>query len=613
MITKKTNVLQIYIAFLLVFSLLLVGCSNSSSLPFASTAAAFEEETVLDYEVYQEESILAQKEFHAFTTELFQEDLTNNQLDMHFLVKDPSSYNLPSAKNLYSPTSLEQMEEDFVALRAQVNTLSNISVNSLTDEQKLTYRILESVFKTELLLEDLELYEQPLAPTIGVQAQLPILLSEYQFYDKQDVEIYLQLLTNIDSYYQTLLTWEQMISAHDLMMSDTTIDHVIESCESYLLVPGNNFMIDSFQERIFQVPNLTSEEIDNYIAQNAAALEEHFVPAYQLLIDGLTALKGTGVNDKGLCGFPNGTSYYEYLVYANTGTSFQSVDEMLKVMEQQLESDLKQITALTKESPDLLNKVNSYAFNETEFNAILESLKEKSLEEFPALPECTYALKEVPSTLQHSLSPAFYLTPPIDDYQNNIIYINTSDRYTPQSYYTTLAHEGFPGHLYQTVYFRASDVDPIRQLYANTGFCEGWAIYVERMSYTMGDNGLDPQLGELLGINMVASLGLQACLDVYINYQGWDQQQVQEYLSASYSDSEELAEQIYNTMIENPSNYLSYYVGYLEIMGMRTIAEEKLGDDFDAKEFHTFLLDMGAAPFDVIQRYFTTWLLSQQL
>lgn len=77
------------------------------------------------------------------------------------------------------------------------------------------------------------------------------------------------------------------------MMSDTSIDHIIESCKSYLLVPGNNFMIDSFTERLNALPDLTDDAQKEFCARNEAALEEHFVPAYKLLIEGLEKLKGT--------------------------------------------------------------------------------------------------------------------------------------------------------------------------------------------------------------------------------------------------------------------------------------------------------------------------------
>lgn len=396
------------------------------------------------------------------------------------------------------------------------------------------------------------------------------------------------------------------------MMSDTSIDHVIESCESYLLVPGNNFMIDTFDSRLDTVPDLTDEEKGTYRQKNAALLESDFVPAHQLLIDGMTALKGTAVNQGGLSGLPKGKEYYRYLVYSNTGTSYNSIEDMLAAMEAQMEKDLKTVSTLAQNNPNLLDEFQSFQFRQTEPDAIMEELKTLAANDFPALPECSYTFKYVPEALELSLSPAFYLVPPLDDYRNNTIYINQNERYSANDRYTTIAHEGYPGHLYQNVYFRSRSTNNLRQILPVLGYSEGWATYVENYACTL-DNGLSPELGQLLAANKAASLGLQACLDVYINYYGWTREKVSDYLSDFYEDPAGIAENIFNAMVENPGNYIAYYVGYLEINNMREIAKTQLGDQFNLKDFHTFLLDLGPAPFDVIQPYFTSWLLSQKL
>ena len=241
----------------------------------------------------------------------------------------------------------------------------------------------------------------------------------------------------------------------------------------------------------------------------------------------------------------------------------------------------------------------------------MEELKRLTQKEFPVLPACNYTFKAVPKALELSLSPAFYLVSPLDDYQNNVIYINHNPRYADNQLYNVIAHEGYPGHLYQNVYFHANCKSDLRKLISFQGYSEGWATYVEQLSYTL-DNGLDPDLAQLLAANASASLGLHACLDIYVNYMGWDKEKVKTYLENFYSDPGSVADDIFYAMVENPGNYLSYYVGYLEFLNMRKMAEAQLGDRFDAKEFHTFLLDMGNAPFDVIQSYFTSWLMKQK-
>lgn len=597
---------------LLCNALVLGACVPRPKGPEATTAAPFLEETAAEYETYDESRLTAQREFDLFTESLFLDEVSANQLTFHSKLKDPSAFGLTSAHALYSPVSVDNAEEMLSELKELKEQADSFDLALLTEDQKLTLRILRSYIDTQLMSEGLDLYFQPLAPTIGVQAQLPILFSEYEFRSRQDIDDYLNLIAGLDEYYGELLALAQQQAEAGLMMNDTSIDHVIESCESYLLVPGSNFMIDTFNHRLDTVSGLTEEDKEAYRQKNSALLESDFVPAYQLLIDGMTALKGTAVNQGGLSGLPRGKEYYRYLVYSNTGTSYNSVEEMLRTMEAQIKKDIIRVTGITQNNPDIMDQFYSSRFRQTEPDAIIEELKTLVSNDFPALPECNYTFKYVPKALELSLSPAFYLLPPIDDYKNNTIYINQNERYTANDRYTTIAHEGYPGHLYQNVYFRSRNTNNLRQILPALGYSEGWATYVENYACTL-DNGLSPELGELLAVNKAASLGLQACLDVYINYYGWTLEQVNDYLSDYYADPSIPAQNIYNTMIENPGNYIAYYVGYLEIHNMAEIAKNQLGDKFNLKEFHTFLLDLGPAPFDVIQPYFTSWLLAQKI
>lgn len=611
--TLRNRISITMLALLLFCSLLLGGCRPISRDPKATTAAPFQEdETAAGNEHSEEQKRTAQKDFDRLTENLFREEISANQLDMHFMLKNPAAYQITGAQNLYSPLTLDAMAEIQSQRQDLKNQLDSFDPVLLSNEQKLTLRVLQSFLRTEEMGDGLDLYYQPLAVTIGIQAQLPILLSEYAFYQKQDVEDYLKLLAGIDEYYQQVLDFEKQKAEAGLMMSDTAIDHVIASCESYLLVPGDNFMIDTFQTRLANVPDLTEEEKTAYTQQNAALLESDFVPAYQLLIDGLTSLKGTGTNEGGLSGYPKGKEYYKYLVYSGTGTSYPSIEALLEDMEKIMEDNLKTTSDLLRAHPELLDEFETCRYRQTEPNGIMEELKTLTLADYPALPECSYTLKDVPQALELSLSPAFYLVSPLDDYQNNVIYINRNPRFSSNELYNVIAHEGYPGHLYQNVYFHTHCGSDIRKLLSFPGYSEGWATYVEHQAYTL-DNGLKPEMGQLMAANSMASYGLHACLDVYINYMGWSKDQVRDYLKKYYPQPDEVVDSVYSTMIENPSNYLSYYVGCMEFMNMRRTAEEQLKDRFNLKSFHTFLMDMGDAPFDVIQAYFTSWLLKQNM
>lgn len=606
---------SIILAALVLCCAVLGGCQvkrpAAPSAPETASGAAGTESTGSQEQV-KAQALKEQERFQKEMEELFCSEISETQVNMHFMLKDPSRFGISKAKNLYPSLAPEKLEEARQSQQELKELLDTFDPALLTESQRLTLQILDSYLATEKRTQGLELYYQPLAVTIGVQAQLPILLAEYEFRGKQDVEEYLELVAGIDEYYQDIMDFEKRKAEAGLMMSDRTIDHVIESCESFLLVPGDNFMTQTFDTRLEQVAGLTEEEKAGYRQLHAQALEQHFLPAYQLLIDGLTALKGTGTNEGGQCGYPRGKEYYEYQVYAATGTSCPSVDELLKDVERTMEDGLISTSLLLRKYPELIHEVDSYAFRQTEPEGIMEELKTLTQEDYPALPACSYTFKMVPKALELSLSPAFYLVSPLDDYENNTIYINGNPQFAGSDLYTVIAHEGYPGHLYQNVYFNTQNHDNVRKLISFPGYSEGWATYVERESYIM-DNGLRPEMGQLLADNYIAALGLHACLDIYINYKGWTREQVKEYLQRYYNQPDSAVESLYDAMVENPANYLSYFVGCMEIRNMREEAESRLGNRFDLKEFHKFILDMGDAPFDVIRGYFGEWMKGQEM
>jgi uncharacterized protein (DUF885 family) len=560
------------------------------------------------YEHYNAADVSMQKNFDLFTDDLFRNEISNSGISFHFTMADPASRGLKTVPLTLGDFSLDNMKKNSKDLAELKKKLNQFNPRKLTKDQRLTYQILYSYIDTEMASEGLELYTQPLTTTIGIQAQLPVLFAEYAFYKKDDVDHYLSLLSTIDDYYSQILEFEKQKSEAGLFMSDSAADHVLKSCEAYLIQPDHSFLSETFNTRIDALNDLTPEEKAAYKEKNLKVLEEHFVPAYKNLINGITALMGTGKNDKGLSWYPEGKKYFEYLVNSNTGTSYDSVDSLKKAIEKQITSDIKALGQITKDNPKVLDQLDTYSFNVTKPEDILESLKSQITKDFPELPKNQYTVKYVPKALESSLSPAFYLVPPIDRYEDNIIYINGNPRFQNDDLYTTLAHEGYPGHLYQNVYFLSKSPNDLRSILSFSSYSEGWATYVENYSYTL-DNGLDPDLGKLLAHNSAVTLGIYAYLDICINYEGWDKEQTAKYLSTFYNvEKTDIVDSIYNSLVENPTNYMEYYVGYLEIMEMRNAAEKILKDKFNLKEFHTFLLDIGPAPFSVILPEFRNWL-----
>lgn len=613
---KKHHLLQLLLPFITAV-FLLTGCFSDNTSETAveeaseTSSEASITESAAEYETYTKASIQMQKDFDAFTDEIFLEDITDSLLNLHFLIINPAEFGITDYPKTFGEFSAASVNEDILDMKAVKTQLSAFDISQLTDQQKLTWRILNSYLDTNLQGEGFELYLQPLAPTIGVQAQLPVLLSEYSFYQKQDVEDYLELLSQIDEYFDQILIFEQEKAENGLLFSNTSIQHIIDSCNAYIADPETSFLKETFETRLDTVPGLSEEEKESYKAQNLDTLKNSFIPAYENLVHGMEALKSPDNVEGGMCNLPNGKKFYQFLVNSTTNTSYNTIGELRSAIEKQMDKDLTEATKILTSNPDIYEEVNHYRFSPSEPEEILKSLEKELEENYPALPECSYTIKYVPEALEGILSPAFYLVPAIDRYQNNVIYINNGS--SADSLYTTLAHEGFPGHMYQNVYFYNTEPEPIRHLLSFGSYSEGWATYVEMDSYSF-DNGLSQPLGKLLAHNQASVTGLHAMLDININYYNWGKEEVKNYLSKFYENiTDEVVDSIYYTMIENPGNYLEYYVGYLEIIDMRNYAEESMGEKFNLKDFHTFLLDIGPAPFDVIRGYLQSWVTTQKM
>lgn len=553
----------------------------------------------------------ANAQFDKFTDKLFINEVSANTLNLHYTIANPEKYNITEYPITFGNFSMEAMEKSMDTINNYLSYLEQIPYNSLSSDRQLTYDCIHEKLKTEQQAKEVLSYTEILSATTGFQAQLPVLLAEYVFYDKQDVEDYLALLTKVRPYFAQIIEFEKQKAEEGLFMPPFAAEDIMAQCTAFINDTDNHFLVSTFENRLVNL-KLTELERHSYIKQNKEALDLYVFPAYEDLITGLTPLKDKGTNPYGLCHFEKGKEYYSYLVAANTGSSF-SIEELHDQILDSLSIYVGEFSSIIRNNPDILTKAaeaqtadpTDPAIQPTSITvnpeAYMEDLQEKAKEDFPTLFHISYTLNQVDERLEDFLSPAFYLTPALDASQNNVIYINQGHSYTPLSLYTTLAHEGFPGHLYQTVYSKTLGQDKVRTLFGTTGYTEGWATYGEMISYDYAE--IDRDMAQFYRLNSQISLAISAALDIGIHYYYWTPEDAMDFLSTYGITSREAATQLYEYIVEEPANYLNYYVGYLEFKRLRSMVEQKLGDDFSAKEFHETLLNIGEGPFSVIEKY----------
>lgn len=541
-----------------------------------------------------------QERFDAFTNEVFVSDITENIMNLHWTLAFPENYGIDDYEISFGSFSKEYEEESFRELRDMLKELKEFDYEQLTEDQKLIYDIMLTYGEDNLKTEKFRLYYDYLSPTNGVQSYLPTLLAEYKFYKKQDVADYLDTLRLFPEYFKDLMAFEQEQADNGFFMPDFEADKVIDQCRQFMEDPENHYLIDSFNLRLEETDFLTEEEKESYRAENEDLVRNTLIPAYGYLSDELAGLKGSSENDVGLCYFEDGREFYELLVRDSTGSD-KSVREFEDLIMTNLQNDLENIWNLSPEDDDF-DRMMECPVDLSDPYTVLNLLKEGIAGDFPASGELPFKVSYVPASMEEYMNPAYYILPPVDYLENNAIYINNKHSSDDIEQFVTLAHEGFPGHLYQTTYFYGKNPSAIRKLFGFSGYSEGWGTYAEIYAYRLA--GLDDKMVQLNELNKTYTLALYCLTDIGINYEGWTFEDTVEFLGVD----EDTCREIYEIMVEEPALYLAYYGGYLEFTKLREKAEETLGEKFNLKDFHTFLLDIGPAQFEIIEDRMDEWM-----
>ena len=579
--------------------------------------------------------------FESFTENLFRAEVSANTLTLHYALADPASQGIKkSAVSLGTVSSDAASAEETARLcQNYEKQLKNFHYSRLSKDNQLTLDMLLLYFHTRASLGKNYILDEPLGPSLGIQAQLPVLLAEYAFYTKEDISDYLKLLGTIKPYFQSILDFEKEKISSGCFMSNTTLDRILKQCSSFIQNPDSNYMDDIFAQKLktFSNPKLSQKDQEELCTYHHKLIIQQVIPAYQELVSGLKTLRGSGKNSRGLAYFEGGRAYYLYLLQSQTGT-YVPVKKIEQRLSAQLLKDYEEIQTLLKSDPSLASSLSQYSTAITLTpSQMLEKLPSLMAGDFPELKNTTYELRSVHESMKSFLSPAFYLTPPVDTGSPNVIYINNSGRSTSLELFGTLAHEGFPGHLYQTVSFSRSKPANIRYLITSSGYVEGWATYVESYAYQYAaslmtnlsrnsassdfhdsdTSGTSDTSGKsstsnmssasnatrLAWLNRSMNLCIYSLLDIGIHYRGWEQARVAAFLKAFGITNASAASEIYQYIVETPGNYLKYYWGYLNFLDLKKSCQNSMGADFDLKKFHRKIMEIGPVQFPVLEKY----------
>ncbi len=616
-LNKKIIVLML--SAVMVFSITSCGKKkNNETESTTSTETVTEEDTGIevtntelttemqDVDLNTPEAKEEQDKFDEWLWDSYVEAVNSDSFTLNYSLSKPEEVGITPTDATYGEVDIseEANEKSNQEIQDCIDEMEDFDYSLLTEKQKLTYDVIYEYEKASLDGNEFLYNYEPFAYTSGLHSNLPIALAEYNFYDRQDIEDYLTLLTLTPEYFESYLEFERIKSKKGYFMSSNSAYEVIRQCSEFIAVPEENLLIETFEDKLREFGGLTEEEIQEYVKRNHDNVINYVIPAYKNTIETFKSLKNTGKNDLGLCYYEGGKEYYAYLLKNKVGTD-KTPEEVIETLDKAIDDTMSDLYEKVFSDYDAYNDYvealeNENLYGDLDYKETIEYFEDVVKDKFPDIPDIDFTVNPVHKSLENIVSPAFFMTPPIDAYEKNRIYVNPASQ-DSQSLWHTLAHEGVPGHMYQFVYFLSSNPEPIRSVLDFNGYQEGWATYIEFISYGYYDKFENPIYAELEADNLKLNLLVSARLEIGINYEGWDIDETKKYLSDN-GFLPEAANDLFDYVVAEPVNYQMYCMGWLEFEELKDYAETELGDKFDEKEFHKAVLDAGPCQFYVLRK-----------
>ncbi len=563
------------------------------------------EETPLPEPTFQV-SDAAESAFHALDLEVFRWYATNDGYSLHMFVDNPANYQIDHAS--VKMTLGEFTAEDDARITADCNAfmekLNAINREELKPETQFSYDVLHDILEDDAPDSDFSYYYEPLTEYTGLHSNMPLSFALFELKNVQDVEDYLTLLADMPRYMGQVLAYEQKRAELGMFMTEPALDKILEGCKAIIDAKDTTFLYVTFEEGIDKLTDLTPEQAKQYKDKNSSLLKNEYINSFQTLYDGLEKLRKDCRSYEEAAKFNESHKDYFELTLQAGGCNSLSVEENLEMLKSELQYLFYDFSQIAAKKPDVYDaEINMTSGNMQQDLDYLQTLIQPLL---PVLPEHNLTLTDVPEELQGQFAPAAYVIPAMDDWKDNTIYINTATE--DPTLLLTLAHEGYPGHMYQYVYQRSQDQLGLMQRAANFGgYAEGWAQFAEFLTIE-NQTKYDPDVSRFyFDYSMMINAILPAIISILVNYYGYSEAAVENAVSGFGFDGEYITPLFYNTVIDQPYYFFDYAIGYSQLAQLYRETENELGDKFDMAAFLKTYLDLGPGNFDLVREQMDVW------
>lgn len=536
--------------------------------------------------------INAEKSFADFEDTLFKDLMESDYTTMHFALKDYAKLNIEKPELNIGDARWEDYEETVEESQAYLDELHEFDYDFLTDTEKKDYQTIEAYLNQQINLNSYPYFDWAFNSSTGVIDNLLTTFTEFVFYEKEDFDDYLEVLASVQDYLDQCLENTKKQAEKGYFLTDTMLQDTEDAIDKFVEKTDDNELIRIFDENVDAFDGLSDSEKKTYKEKNRDIVLNSYIPAYKKVGEELLKLKGSRDGEYNVSSLEDGADYYQ--AYAQYQTSMNTdVDTMLDVCTQFLNQSIIEFYDLVSSHSDEINE----EINLESAEDVLTYL-EQHLDNFPELQKVDYNVKYLDPSVASDSVVAYYLTPPIDDIQENVIKVNGDNISDTTDLYIALSHEGFPGHLFQFNYYYSTNPANIRTQITMMGYQEGWAMYAS--SQALSVSNLNTYSSEYQKLNNEINYVLDAAIDLGVNGLGWSTSDISDYLN-NLGLSEDSAKSLYDYVTEYPGVLLSYGVGVAMFELLQDKAENALGDDFDQKEFNTVILNDGPRTFELVE------------
>lgn len=570
------------------------------------------------------------EEFNEYLDELFVDYIGDDYFSWNLFMEHPENFGFIRDENdkaqwyTYETIVGYDKNEYFENNKLALAELQEFKEKDLSFNQMISYKRAE-----EFIQQYVDTYD-PSKPYDDLMGQIyidsnggypAVVAQQFEamaFRNEQDVKDILDYLESLPAAFESYLVYAQDKVTVGYPISDRTIDAMIDYLDDVYEKGTSYYLIQYLKNKFNECTFLDENQKSTYCNLVDSHFTNYFFPAFKSLSEGLVAYKGNCTEEGYFYTYgEKGKAQYEFDLRNRLGLPELDMDEYEKYLADNISEYSNKINNTIAEMQSYKNTnpasydafFDFYEKNESVVGLLdpndmlgyLDEFAKTIVPELAVKPNIEVTYMDM-TAAEVSNAVAYYYKSELDSDANEAITLNpiTATK-NPNDLIATMAHEGYPGHMYAYRFSKELGISNFATVKTSTAHGEGWATYVSLELYDyMKDHNVrseEEQQGvavymDYLKYNDLLSYPLYAYIDHMIHMEGWKVEEISKYLDKN-GFNPDAAEEVYYLLIEMPTQYSCYGYGMLYFYDLHLRAQEELQDAYDVVEFNQMILSHG--------------------